>query len=238
MKPLFFIGVAVCLLSFGCDSKNPLSNPAKSKADERLVGIWQGQGDDARVFDDGEVFYHIGHAGDKFPASMMRVVTIQHHNGKVEPPGELLTFSSVLGGKTYLNIVVGLDDKLVKTLDKKGWKAVDVDSYLLCKYQLDGDKLVLYGMDNKAKQKAINSGKIKGTAENGSYRFTDTTENLARFVAEAGDDLWNTKKPTQLQRVRFAGKKAADKSERFQLLFPVEVERAMMMDGVEPIHNR
>ena len=238
MKSLFFIGVAVCLLASGCDSKNPLSDPLKSKADERLVGIWQGRGDDGGVFDDGEWFYHVGHAGDNFPACMMRVVMIQHQKGGVEPPGELLMFPSVLGRKTYLNIVVGLDNKLVKSLDEKGWKAADVDSYQLYKYQLDGDTLVLYGMDNGAKKKAINSGKIKGTEGNGSYRLTDTTENLARFIAEAGDDLWNMRKPTKLQRVRLEGKKVADKRESFQFLFPEEVERAMMMDCMEPIHNR
>ena len=29
----------------------------------------------------------------------------------------------------------------------------------------------------------------------------DTTQNLARFVQEAGDSLWNTKDPGHLERV-------------------------------------
>ncbi|MGO9111497.1 MAG: hypothetical protein ACLP9L_19895 [Thermoguttaceae bacterium] len=32
-------------------------------------------------------------------------------------------------------------------------------------------------------------------------QFTDTTVNLARFVAEAGDGLWNTEEPFSLKRV-------------------------------------
>ena len=69
MKPLFFIGVAVCLCASGCDdSKNPLSDPKTSKADERLVGVWRDRSGD------GDVYFHVGHAGEKFPACMMRVV--------------------------------------------------------------------------------------------------------------------------------------------------------------------
>ena len=51
MKPLLLLGVVVCLLTFGCDdSKNPLSDPKTSKADERLIGVWWGRGwDDDNV---------------------------------------------------------------------------------------------------------------------------------------------------------------------------------------------
>jgi hypothetical protein len=38
---------AMCLLFTSCfDSKVPLSDPAKSKADERLVGVWRLRNDD------------------------------------------------------------------------------------------------------------------------------------------------------------------------------------------------
>ena len=90
---------------------------------------------------------------------------------------------------------------LIKHLDEKGWKAVEVDSYTLYKYKFDGDKILVYGMDGEAKQKAIKSGKIKGTIEDNSAKFTDTTENVARFVKEAGDSLWATKEPGRLERV-------------------------------------
>ena len=67
MKPLFLIGVAACLFASGCDSKKPLSDPQTSKADERLAGVWRDRSD-------GEIeYFHVGHAGEKFPSSMMRV---------------------------------------------------------------------------------------------------------------------------------------------------------------------
>ena len=108
MKPLFLIGVAACLFASGCDSKTPLSDPQTSKADERLAGVWRDRSD-------GEIeYFHVGHAGEKFPSSMMRVVGIKHSKRNVEPPGEYLIFPTVLGDKTYLNVILGMDEKLVK----------------------------------------------------------------------------------------------------------------------------
>jgi hypothetical protein len=196
MKPLFLICVAVCLFATGCDdSKNPLSDPNTSKADERLVGVWRNRSDD------GEAYYHIGHAGEKFPANMLRIIEIKHSKGTVEPPEEYLVFPSAIGDKTYLNAVLDGDKKLVKRLDEKGWKAVEVDNYTFLKYQCDGDKLVVYLIDESAKQEAIKGGKIKGTVDNNSAKFTDTTKNVARFASEAGDGLWNTQDPCRFERV-------------------------------------
>lgn len=184
---------ALFLLLAGCeDSKNPLSDPQTAKADERLVGVWR----------EGDAYYHVGHAGDKFPASVMRVVQVTHKEGRVEPPEEYLIFPTLLGDKTYLNAVVNGEKGQVTRLDKDGWKADSVDCYHFHKYQVDGDKLVLWLIDEQAKTQAITGGKIKGHIEKDRpARFTDTTEDVARFVAEAGDSLWNTKEPVRLERV-------------------------------------
>jgi hypothetical protein len=195
MKPLFLIGVAVCLCASGCDSKNPLSDPLKSKADERLAGVWRDRSSAETI--------QVGHVGVKFPKGVMRISGIIKFEGK-ERPAQCLAFPTAIGNKTYLNVVLG--ETQIQLLDKEGWKADMVTSYMLLKYQLDGDKLVVFFMDAGAKVKAIKTGKIKGTVENNSATFTDTTENLAKFVAEAGDSLWNTSEPGQLERVN-PGKK-------------------------------
>ena len=80
-----------------------------------------------------------------------------------------------------------------------------MDTYTLYRYKFDGHKLVVYGIDEEAKKKAITSGKIKGTVENNSAKFTDTTENVARFVKEEGDSLW-TKEPGRLEPVNLGTK--------------------------------
>ena len=60
---------ATCLLFTSCfDSKVPLSDPGKSKADERLAGSWRGRNDDGSVND-----YRFAPAGGKLPASVMRL---------------------------------------------------------------------------------------------------------------------------------------------------------------------
>jgi hypothetical protein len=211
MKTLFLIGVAVCLGASGCDSKNPLSNPKTAKADDRLAGTWR------RPLGDVEEYYYVGRAGMGVPSGMMRVVRIRYEEGELRHPEDYLIFPTVIGNKTFLNLFVDKGDELPPPLkvegkdetgrdkkdgDEEGWKAESVDSYTFYKYKLEGDKLTIYAIDEEAKQKAINSGKIKGTIEqNGLGKLTDTAENVAHFVAEAGDSLWNMKRPLHLERM-------------------------------------
>lgn len=189
--------LAVCLLASGCDdSKKPLSDPKTSKADERLIGVWREQGDD------GETFYRFSQAGTNFPKSMMRVAARTHSKGQKGTADEYLVFPTVLGGKTYLNVVLDGGKKVVKRLNETGWKAEAVTCYTFIRYQIDGGKLVMWVIDEDAKERAIKSGKIKGLIGRDSIAtFTDTTENVAHFVAEAGDSLFNTKEPLHLERV-------------------------------------
>ena len=200
MKPLILLAVAVCFFASGCDdSKNPLSDPQTSKTDERQVGVWRLRNSD------GVGYYHIGQAGGKLPGSVMRVVEVTHSQKKLEYPHEYLVFPTTLGGKTYLSVTEGKEQQ-VKLLEEKGWKPEVVDSYYILKYQVDGDKLLVWTMDADAKKRAIESGKIKGVIEKkkdqyaSTVKFIDTTENLARFVAEAGNGLFPNE-PLRFEKV-------------------------------------
>ena len=109
----------------------------------------------------------------------MLVVFVRHENGNVKPPSEFLIFPTALGENTYLN-VIDLKGQRVKL--SQDWEAVD--SYGFFRYQVDGDKLLVWGIDEKAKQQAIKDGKIKGVIEKDKpAKFIDTTENVARFIA-------------------------------------------------------
>ena len=123
----------------------------------------------------------------------------------MEPPFECLILPTVIGGKSYLNVI--WRKQYVNTLNENGWKADAVNSYMLVKYQFDGDKLVVWTMDEHAKAKAIENGEVTGLPSriDPNSSFTDTTENVARFVKEAGDSLW-TKEPVQFERMSL-GKK-------------------------------
>jgi hypothetical protein len=74
------------------------------------------------------------------------------------------------------------------------------------KYQLDGDKLVLWVIDSYAMEQAIKRGKIQGVIEKALPKFTDSTENVARFVAEAGDGLWDNEESMRLERLEMPKK--------------------------------
>lgn len=111
--------------------------------------------------------------------------------------------SSNIGGKSYLNIA-GVTQEQLESIRESGWQANMLDSYILAKYQVEDDRLLLWAMDKEAKKKAIQDGKIKGEIKQGDnrtrVRFTDTTENLVEFVADAGDELF-VDKPAQLEQV-------------------------------------
>jgi hypothetical protein len=147
MKPLFLIGVAACLFASGCDSKNPLSDPQKSKVDERLAGVWRERSD-------------------------------------------------------------------------------------------DGDKLLMLGINEDAKKKAIADGRIKGTVDDNSAKFTDTTENLARFVEDAGDGFWNAKAPMRLERVDAGGSGDQIDWNRAQQLHQKFVRGEKLTDEEHAYHDR
>lgn len=184
--------VATCLLFTSCfDSKVPLSDPGKSKVDERLAGNWQFRNDDGSVNN-----YRFAPAGGKLPASVMRVTgSSRKPDGTTEQFDPLLLFPTAIEEKTYLNVTDGKEPK-VKLVEEKGWTAETVNSYLIYRYKVTADMLTVQGIDGDAKKRSIEAGKIKGVIEkdeqgNTKVYFNDTTENLVKFVAEAGDGLFS-----------------------------------------------
>ena len=193
---------AACLLFTSCiDSSVPLSDPNTSKADERLAGNWRQRGESGHVND-----YRIAPARGKFPASVMRVAgSSRKPDGTTEQLASLLLFPTTIGDKTYLNISDGKEPQ-VKLLEEKGWTPETVNTYWIYRYQITGDVLTMQGVRVDAKNQAIKAGKIKGVIEkdqqgNTQIYFTDTTENLVKFVVEAGDDLFR-KDVVRLERVK------------------------------------
>ncbi|MCY2989471.1 MAG: hypothetical protein NTY19_16590 [Planctomycetota bacterium] len=103
-----------------------MSDPGKSKADDRLSGNWQLRNDDGSVND-----YRFAPAGGKLPASVMRVAgSSRKPDGTTEQLASLLLFPSTIGDKTYLNVTDGTEPK-VKLLEEQGWTAETVNTYLI-----------------------------------------------------------------------------------------------------------
>jgi hypothetical protein len=189
------------LLVLGCeDSKNPLSDPQSAKGDGRLAGVWRTRNDSGDVS-----YYHIGCLGEKLPSGVMRVVSTTHSaDGKLQAPDQYLLFPTTLGQESYLNLVAAKAEQ-VKQIEENGWSAAGLGSYLLFKYKFKGDALLVWAIDNEAKRKAIEAGKIKGTVEqrenDTKALFTDSSENVARFVTQAGDSLF-AQEVVRLERVK------------------------------------
>jgi len=197
---LLLVAAFSLLLTSCFDTIHPLSDPHKSKPDDRLLGIWRFRAES------GETSYcHVGSAGEKFPASVMRIVVVRHtRNGSLQL-GELLVFPSTLGDATYLN-VADTTPSLRKRIEETGWTDEPIFLYQILRYQISEDALTVQLIDGEAKKRAIEAEKIKGMIEKdrkGKSRvhFTDTSENLAKFVAESGDDLFS-KQSLRLERVK------------------------------------
>lgn len=199
MKRAIFLTLAVISLAGGCvDSQAPLSSADTSKVNEGIVGTWR------ESTNDGETIYHIGLAGDKYPAGMLRIVAVTSHNNTLEAPLHYIGYTTTLNGKSYLNVV--LDEAKIKSFDQNGWDAEKVEGYYFVKYKLDGDKASVWATNSKAKEEAIKAGKIKGMiAEQGESRFTDTAANVAKFLSAAGNSLWSNE-PGHMERVVTAKK--------------------------------
>lgn len=198
----FLLVAGTCLLLTSCfDSKVPLSDPGKSKPDDRLAGAWRSRNADGSVNE-----YRFAHAEDKLPASVMRVTgNTRKPDGMTEPMEPLLVFPSTIDGKTYLNACDGKEQQ-IKVLEEKGWTPETVNVYSIFRYQIRGDTLTVQWMDGDAKKRAVEAGKIKGKIEkdkdgNERAHFTDTTENLTKFITGAGDGLF-AKDGLKLERMK------------------------------------
>ncbi len=202
MKPqrlLLAIGLAgVGLLLNSCvDTKNPLSDPEKAKADPQLFGVWRRATDNG-----GAEYYHVGLAGGKLPPGMMQAISVTHNkDGSLARGEDMPIFSTTIGENHYLN-VVGIDEKNRDQFEKKGWQAGLVEGYWLLKYRVKGDSLSVWEIDRDVKRRLITAGKIKGTIEENPAFFTDTTEKLASLLASPeGAELFK-KEPVRYQRVK------------------------------------
>jgi hypothetical protein len=62
-------------------------------------------------------------------------------------------------------------------------------------------------MNEDAKSKAIQTGKIKGVKAGNTDTFTDSSQNVARFIVGADASLWETNWPQRFERINPAKKR-------------------------------
>jgi len=165
---------ALCLLFPSCMSKQPLSDFSQAVVDEQLLGTW------VLVDDKKDVnYFHIGRPpGNQAPKGFAQVVTVRFGDRQALSSADAVSFSAIIGDCRYLNLSL-IADKGHRFDPMKpsplGW--------LFLKYQIDGDRAMIWAADPRFVKREVKAGKIGGTVNWGGATLTDSSENLARWVA-------------------------------------------------------
>jgi len=190
---------------YGVTSKQPLSDPAAAKIDERPTGTWRA------VIRDKTYYLHVGTGNIVGKFNWMELVLV--NPGKEKPMFYLhhhVGFASTIGDESFFNIAYM--SKLIPQL--RGSKIEDllpsVERYDILKYELTGDYLDIWSADQKLIREAIKSGKIKGT----EGKVDDTAENIVNFIKSSGDKLYVKK--FRYTRVKEPAPKPSEESSKTQ----------------------
>jgi hypothetical protein len=218
----------LCAMPSGCGptSDCPLIDADRAKQDPRLFGTWVLAEEDSQ----GLTFLHIGedHSHemdpDQNPGQMQawlistRVRQMGDRAGKktwdvnqAGPPMGV-SFNSVRVGDTWIASIstnVDLPASMSDAMKEEEWLK-DRDRFWFVKYEVDGDKLSLWLMDDDFVASAVKEGKLQGTAERTypfwKIRLAESQEKLRRFVEQNADrGLFPTKRAENYKRVRVPG---------------------------------
>lgn len=199
---IFGLAVIVCLFTGCFESTNPLSDPADRPLDKRLIGLWQYQ------HEGGVAYYHVGSLGRNAPKGVMQFVMVgRSRDGDIEKISQAVAFPTEIGAYAYLNLAEADPEQIAK-IQKEGWIPGLLDSYVILKYRVEEDAVLVWPMGSNAAKKAIEAGTVKGSIKEREgvvirlteVRFTDTSENLVKLVSTT-DDLF-LDKPVRFERVR------------------------------------
>jgi hypothetical protein len=175
---------------------NPLSDLNQAKVDEKLLGTWEAPGSQGLF----KTFMVERLALRGYPPGAMKL-TLNPADAS-NSPRHFVCFGTELNGKRYAHICLEPINELKR---RPTWNQVQSKGFNIYKYEVSAKTLTLWGTRNDVLQKAVEAGKLKGKWEGGSYyryiRVTDTTANLARFLASVeGDEVFY--KEGELKRVK------------------------------------
>jgi len=190
----------VGLLLAGCfpESKNPLSSPATSRIDARIAGVYEQKKESEKQ---DSAYWHFHYRGaaagqDQKPrvTTTIEIIGVSHPAESGLDGARYHAFATRLGGHDYLSFV-----------EQKGGSAKK-ENYSFARYELNwrGD-LHLWLLDTNSVAAAIKSGKLRGKVRTNQFGtdvlLTDTTANLAAFVAASDPAKLFGKKPMVFRRL-------------------------------------
>src|SRR5262245_19667591 len=206
--------IAICAMSLAsCQvkSKNPLSDPDRSRPDPALYGTWLVQDRETKKTEDanGErAFVFLGRATEAdhghFPAGIMRGVAMGFTKERVRRPMEFHFFVTQLRNGNYMNV---FDEA---PLYKKGyveWEKLAIKEYSLVKFRVSDDKLEIWSGQFTAVRDAIENGKLRGKVTKHwllpSAELTDATPRLTEYLEMTGGrELFNEEKDQPIVLIR------------------------------------
>jgi len=168
--------VAACL---PVTSKNPIGTTVGLHADPALIGLWKGHGDDP---DGKDGYFAFIDGGDSLTVLMFQPEEADWNSFVVR--------TATLGSNRLMNVVAQSTNG--QPANDEGLKG-----NIPTLYRIEGGKLTLALLDDKAVAQAIKDGKLQGTVEpgeNGDVHITSDPAALdAFFATAAGAGLFREK---------------------------------------------
>jgi hypothetical protein len=195
--------VSVLMLPSCAQTTNPLSDPLKAKADDRLVGVWRLIPNDKAELE--YMFLFIGNSDDPeaLPGMMKAVEVSSDKSSRPRTPGPVFFLVTSLAGQQYASLLHGETSAAIKLLktdpeNAKPWSVL--------KYGVEPNRLTIWLIDDKAASDAVRKGQVKGRIErNGLLTIVSMTggDDLAGFLSNGGDrTLFNDQHKLEFARVQ------------------------------------
>ena len=158
--------------------------------DPRLEGAWRGL--DAEDGKDSNAFFHFQRVDEKLP---LRLVWVE---GKDLQIYDVIT-RHVGKRDVFAATITGPAEQIAKM------KPGEPRGYFIGFYEVKGELLTFYLLDNKKVGELIAKGKVKGVAPKGQYDMATLTASpaeLAAFLASADAAAAQAKEPAKMRRFR------------------------------------
>lgn len=176
LQRLLFL-IAVVMTLHGCiiGSYQPITPAREASTDPALPGTWlpvapPGKAATTGPTETGYQFYHVGKHEDGHGYRIQDVRLDAAGNIKHE---EIIGHGSQAGDQHYLNLISKEDDKL---------------AYILVRYTVEQDRLVLYSVNDEVYKQHLQSGLLAEDPKETGI-LTMPSDKLQNYIAEHGETL-------------------------------------------------
>jgi hypothetical protein len=198
----FIIAAAVSVIFAGClpESKYPLSTPADSRLDDRLEGVYIEEKKDAK---ESPAYWHFhyrgassGPKGEARTTTWLEVLGVIHEKQGGLDATKYRALATRIGGNDYLSFVT------LPAVEKTGAPLL----YSFARYEVTwrGD-LRIWVANEGAWGDGVKAGKLRGKVKSSQFGddvlLTDTTANLAAFLAAGDPKKLFTEEPMRFRRI-------------------------------------